>query len=89
MSDYRDWQCTAILYIKTPAFETDMKFRPTIERVIAGLVRFNGARHANGYGLINADFQVRMAALAFNLKRWAVLTKAKEKRLARAEPDSP
>ena len=88
ISDYRDWQRTAILYTKTPAFETDMKFRSTIERHIAGLVRFNGARHANGYGLLNADFQVRMAALAFNLKRWAVLTKAKEKRLACAEPDA-
>jgi len=65
-----------------------MKFRSTIERIIAGLVRYNGARHANGYGVRNADFQVRMAALAFNLKRWAVLSKAKEKRHRPAEPDS-
>ena len=40
---------------------------------IACLVRYNGARHASGYGLLHADFQVRMAALAFNLKRWATL----------------
>ena len=88
ISKYRDWQRSAILYTTTPAFKLDMKFRSTIERVIAALVRFNGARHANGYGVRNADFQVRMAALAFNLKRWAVLTKAKEKRHGRAASDS-
>ena len=88
ISAYRDWQRSAILYIKTPAFKLDMNFRSTVERHIAGLVRYNGARHANGYGVRNADFQVRMAALAFNLKRWAVLTKAKDKRHGHPEPDS-
>jgi hypothetical protein len=88
ISKYRDWQRSAILYINTSAFKLDMKFRSTIECIIAGLVRYNGARHVNGYGLRNADFQVRMAALAFNLKRWAVLSKAKEKRHRSAEPDS-
>jgi len=65
-----------------------MKFRATIERIIAALVRYNGARRASGYGLRNADFQVRMAALAFNIKRWAVLTKAKEKCRRHPEQDS-
>jgi hypothetical protein len=88
ISSYRDRQRDAILYLNTPAFQLDMKFRATIERVIAALVRYNGARHANGYGLCNADFQVRMAALAYNLKRWAVLTKAKERRQRCAAPDS-
>ena len=79
ISDYREWQRRAILYTTTPAFELDMAFRATIERTIACLVRYNGARHATGYGLRKADFQARMAALAFNLKRWAVLMDEKEK----------
>ncbi|MBK8048837.1 MAG: hypothetical protein IPK16_17985 [Anaerolineales bacterium] len=39
--------------------------------------RYNGARHANGYGVCNADYQARMAAMACNLKRWAILTKGR------------
>lgn len=79
ISDYRDWQRRAILYTTTPDFKLDMAFRSSIERTIACLVRYNGARHASGYGLLHADFQVRMAALAFNLKRWATLMHKKEK----------
>jgi hypothetical protein len=79
ISDYRDWQRRAILYTTTPDFKLDMAFRSSIERTIACLVRYNGARHATGYGLLHADFQVRMAALAFNLKRWATLMHKKEK----------
>jgi hypothetical protein len=78
ISDYRDCQRRAILFTTTPAFKLDMAFRSTIERIIACLVRYNGARHATGYGLLKADFQARMAALAFNLKRWAVLMHEKE-----------
>ena len=79
ISDYRDWQRRAILFTTTPAFKLDMAFRSTIERTIACLVRYNGARHATGYGLPKADFQARMAALAFNIKRWAALMHEKEK----------
>ena len=79
ISDYRDWQRRAILYTTTPDFKLDMAFRSLIERTIACLVRYNGARHASGYGLLHADFQVRMAALPFNLKRWATLMHKKEK----------
>ncbi len=63
-----------------------MRQRSQIERVIAGLVRYHGARHATGYGLVNADYQVRMAALAFNLKSWLKLTIAKEKPVKRRKP---
>ncbi|MBK8047082.1 MAG: hypothetical protein IPK16_08140 [Anaerolineales bacterium] len=48
--------------------------------------RYNGARHANGYGVCNADYQARMAAMAYNLKRWAVLTKGREQCHRHAAP---
>ncbi len=83
ISRYRSQQRQAILYTQTAAFKTDMKLRPAIERTIAAGVpsgpRYNGARRAKSIGLAKADFQVRMAALAFNLKRWLALTLAKEK----------
>lgn len=89
ISDYRDWQRRAILYTATPEFKDDMAFRSSIERTIACLVRYNGARHASSYGLAKADFQVRMAALSFNLKRWHLLTQAKEHpRRAKQPPDT-
>lgn len=78
VSDYLYQQRQAIAYTKTDAFQEDMKLRSHIERIIACLTRYNGARAATGFGLKNADFQVRMAAVAFNLKRWAVLTHKKE-----------
>ena len=56
-----------------------MKQRCAIERVIAALVRYNGARRARSTGLAKADFQVRMAAVAFNLKHWLVMRLAQEK----------
>ncbi len=86
ISDYRDRQRSAILYTKTDAFQREMRQRAQIERVIASLVRYHGARHATGYGLRNADYQVRMAALAFNLKSWHKLTIDKEKPLKRRKP---
>lgn len=77
ISDYTVNQRHALAYLHTAAFQQDMKLRPGVERVIAGLVRYHGARRATGLGLANADYQVRMAALAFNLKHWAVLQTAK------------
>jgi IS5 family transposase len=79
ISSYRSAQRRAILYTQSEAFKADMKQRPAIERIIAALVRYNGARRAHSTGLAKADFQVRMAAVAFNLKRWLVLTLAQEK----------
>ena len=78
-----------------------MKLRPLVERIIAGLVRYNGARQARRRGLRNADFQMktcpersrRMCATAFNLKTWLrrlkeqALTPAK-KPLLLSRPDS-
>lgn len=79
ISAYRSLQRQAIRYTQSDAFKEDMKRRPAIERIIAALVRYNGARRAHSIGLAKADDQVRMAATAFNLKRWLVLTLAREK----------
>ena len=68
-----------------------MKQRAHIERIIAGLVRFNGARDAESYGLENADYQARMAAMAYNLKRWTVLTRQRQRQERRYDttPSTP
>lgn len=79
VSAYAYQQRQALAYTQTNAFKQDMQLRPHIERIIACLTRYNGARQATAFGLKNADFQVRMSALAFNLKRWAVLTRLQEK----------
>ena len=70
INDYRYTQLKALAYTKTAAFQLDMALRPNIERIIAGVTRYNDGRHARGYGLVNADYQVKMAAMAYNLKRW-------------------
>lgn len=85
ISHYTYFQRAAIAYTPSDAFLADMKLRPAVERIIAALVRYNGARRATAYGLAAADFQLKMAAVAYNLKRWHTLTKAKEK-AQRAKP---
>ncbi|MEM7134026.1 MAG: transposase [Chloroflexota bacterium] len=74
ISDYRYFQWEAIAYAQTDEFKVDMKFRAHIERIIAALVRYNGGRRATSKGLEAADYQARMAATAYNLKRWLKLT---------------
>jgi hypothetical protein len=59
-----------LAYSQTSTFKQDMKLRPHIERVIAGLVRHNDARRARFRGLAKVDFQVKMCAMAYNIKRW-------------------
>jgi hypothetical protein len=51
-----------------------MKLRPQAERVIAGLVLHCGARYARFRGLVKVDFQAKMCATAYNLKRWLNLS---------------
>ncbi|MCB9137986.1 MAG: transposase [Caldilineaceae bacterium] len=84
ITDYLYNQREALAYQATEEFEQDMKRRADIERIIAALVRYNGARRADSYGLRKADFQVRMAATAYNLKRWAELLR-EEKREKRRQ----
>lgn len=89
ISDYAFHQRKALAYLKTDAFLQDMRLRPAIERIIACMVRYHGARHADGYGLHNADYQAHMAAMAFNLKTWVKLTNERRKpKRARAFDDS-
>lgn len=74
ISDYREPVLAAWGYVETAAFRADMKLRPHIERVIAGLVLHCGARYARFRGLAKADFQAKMCATAYNLKRWLNLS---------------
>ena len=50
-----------------------------LERIIAALVRYNGVRQAEGYGLECVDYQAKMAAIAYNLKRWAAMQRVEER----------
>ena len=80
ISNYIVHQREAIAYTKTDEFKVEMKSRSNIERIIAGVVRYNGAREAEAYGLVQADYQVKMAAMAYNLKRWAALQREEERK---------
>lgn len=73
ISDYRKEVEAARAYNQTDEFKADMKQRPRVERIIAALVRYNGARRARRIGSKNADFQEKMCATAFNVKRWMKL----------------
>ncbi len=79
ISDYVYTQRAALAYTKTAAFRADMQLRPHIERIIAILTRYHAARRATAYGLANADFQLKLAAVGFNLKRWHTLHNERSK----------
>lgn len=81
ISDYRAAWEQLKLYSQTEDFKQDMKLRPHIERIIAGLVLHNDARRARFRGLDKVGFQAHMCATAYNLKRW--LSLLAEKRLNR------
>ena len=78
ISDYRPEVEAALRYNQTDDFKADMKRRPRVERIIAALVRYNGARQARRRGLFKCDFQAKpalnaaegMNAVAFNAKKW-------------------
>jgi transposase len=74
VSDYRAPVLAARAYARTESFKQDMKLRPQVERVIAGLVLHCGARFARFRGLTKVDFQAKMCATAYNLKRWLNLS---------------
>lgn len=79
ISSYAYFQRNALAYTKTAAFLADMKLRPHVERIIAALTRYNGARRAVAYGMDQADFQLKLCAMAYNLKRWHKLTRDQQK----------
>jgi len=72
-SGYRLDVAAARAYNQTDDFTADMQRRPLVERIIAALTRYNGARRARRRGLLNADFQAKLSAMAFNLKQWMKL----------------
>lgn len=72
ISDYRPDYDRLTAYSQTEAFKQDMKLRPQIERVIAGLVLHNGARYARFRGTTKVDFQMKMCATVYNVKHWLV-----------------
>lgn len=75
VSDYRREVEQARRYNLTDAFTLNMKQRPRVERIIAALVRYNGARVARRRGKLKCDFQAKMNAVAYNLKKWMHLLK--------------
>lgn len=77
-SDYRTPYLRAVNYNQTEQFKVDMKLRPQIERIIAGLVLHNGARRARSRGIAKAGFQAKMSGMAYNIKRWMKLLAQKE-----------
>ena len=75
ISDYRREVEAARRYHATDAFKLEMQQRPHIERIIAALVRYNGARYARRRGKLKCDFQAKMNAVAYNVKKWMRLLK--------------
>jgi len=73
ISDFRAYVAIARAYNQTAEFKADMKLRPLIERVIAMLTRYDGAREARRRGEDAADFQAKMCATARNLRQWVGL----------------
>lgn len=70
VSEHRSLLAQARTYALTEAYRQDLKARATIERIIANLVRYHGARYARRRGQQQCDFQVKMNAMAFNLRQW-------------------
>jgi len=70
ISDHRSVLAKARTYAQTAEFRADMTLRPTIEREIANLVRYHGARQARRRGQPKCDFQAKMNATAFNIRQW-------------------
>ena len=70
ISDHRTILAQARTYQQTPQFKLDMKRRTTIERIIAQLVRYHGARNARYRGRDKNDYQAKQNATAFNLRQW-------------------
>jgi IS5 family transposase len=70
ISRYRAEVDAARRYAATASFQADRRQRAIVERIIAALVRYNGARQARRRGVLKTDFQMKMAAMAYNLKKW-------------------
>ena len=79
ISDHALLHEAELAYLDTPAAKADFSFRANVERHIAALTLHNGARRAKVRGLDKVHFQLTMAATAYNLKRWHVMTLEQER----------
>lgn len=79
ISDHALLHDEELAYLDTPAANADFSFRANAERHIAALTLHNGARRAKVRGLDKVNFQLTMAATAYNLKRWHVMTLEQER----------
>jgi len=70
ISDHRSVLASARTYAQTAEFRQDLKLRSGIERIVANLVRYHGARRARRRGQPKVDYQAKMNAMAFNLRQW-------------------
>lgn len=70
ISAYRQEVLAAQGYNQTETFKKEMKQRPLIERIVFELTNYYGARRCRGRGLHKADWQAKMAAVAYNLNLW-------------------
>ncbi len=69
ISFYRSFTEAAIEFNKTETFKLGIKQRMNIERLIYCLTNIYGVRKAHSYGQARTDFQLKMAATAFNLRQ--------------------
>ena len=83
ISDYRLEQQALLAYSKTDEFKEDMKLRPDIERTISILVLHTGARRARFRGIEKVDFQLKLCATIYNVKRWLALLSGKPRKKRR------
>ena len=58
-----------VMYMTSETFRDEMRQRNHVERIISALVQHNDARRARGRGTAAADFQIKMAAAAYNTKK--------------------
>jgi len=84
ISDHRARVQAARAYLDTVQGQADLKQRSRIERQIAVLVRYQGARTARRRGRAAADYQVKSSAAACNLKYWVRSTTPRPLRRGRA-----
>lgn len=70
VSFYQGQVKAALEYNRTPLFKVEIKQRPGIERIIYNLTNLHGARRCHAVGLEKANFQLKMAATAFNIRQF-------------------
>lgn len=78
-SDHQFHQARLVAYSQTESFAQEMPARGNVERIIALLTRYNGARRARFRGRAKVDFQLKMCATAYNLKRWLALERQRKR----------